>query len=570
MIQAKLPDGTVLRFPAGTPDEVINRTVQQQLGAAQPQASRVAREVVGGIAGLGEGLGQFTRGAIQAAADLGAAAGLPTEGIRSAVAREQAAQEQKFEEQFGDAIAPQVTQVVGQAIPAIALPASRALSLGGQAAAGATGGALASAVQPQAELMTPQEALAERGTDALIGGAIGGVAAPLTAAAIGGGQRAVRGVRDFVSRKTPTQSTVQPLLGDVAGGIDDVGRLEQTRNILGNEAAKLNKRVSDAFTLADETSIATPTTVRGAGNLYNQLLRKSEESLDDSARVIYRNAAERVRSLGDDANIRDLQGLRRSATKASAGGGSQGFAAGDVKGTIDRFLDESLEAGDVVGSPQNVKQWKDAIALRAEFGRRFENPRVVARAIDEGETTERIGQQLFGGGSVSNARDAAKSFDSVLKAAGAENRAEAQSLLKQSVVHKMFNQASGRSGDSATPEIWTRGLANEIQKLRQRNPSLFKKFTKQEQAQLNQLEKLLRKQEEPALINRALDVGLGIMNKNPLLDVQLPTPFAPQTNISVDDAIGLLSLNPRSDNISEIVRAISGVTGTGAALEATE
>jgi hypothetical protein len=36
-IQARLPDGTVLEFEEGTPDEVIDRVVKQRVG---PAASR--------------------------------------------------------------------------------------------------------------------------------------------------------------------------------------------------------------------------------------------------------------------------------------------------------------------------------------------------------------------------------------------------------------------------------------------------------------------------------------------------------------------------------------------------
>jgi len=39
MIEAELPDGTILEFPTGTPDDVIQRAVRQQIGA-QPSAPR--------------------------------------------------------------------------------------------------------------------------------------------------------------------------------------------------------------------------------------------------------------------------------------------------------------------------------------------------------------------------------------------------------------------------------------------------------------------------------------------------------------------------------------------------
>lgn len=67
MIEAELPDGTVLEFPEGTADDVIDRTVKQHLQKKQPQGSTfdrfaeparamaqgMAGEVVGGLTGLG-------------------------------------------------------------------------------------------------------------------------------------------------------------------------------------------------------------------------------------------------------------------------------------------------------------------------------------------------------------------------------------------------------------------------------------------------------------------------------------------------------------------------------------
>lgn len=56
MIEAELPDGTILEFPAGTPDDVIDRTVRAQLGAPAPQGGagawlgRRARDVIEGVA----------------------------------------------------------------------------------------------------------------------------------------------------------------------------------------------------------------------------------------------------------------------------------------------------------------------------------------------------------------------------------------------------------------------------------------------------------------------------------------------------------------------------------------
>ncbi len=51
--QAKLPDGTILNFPDGTPQEVIQGVVKQHLGAGAPQQRGVGEELLrqGGLAG---------------------------------------------------------------------------------------------------------------------------------------------------------------------------------------------------------------------------------------------------------------------------------------------------------------------------------------------------------------------------------------------------------------------------------------------------------------------------------------------------------------------------------------
>lgn len=72
-IEARLPDGTVLRFPDGTADDVIDRTVQQQV--SQGQRMERARQANSGVTGYVDSLGrQFAQGATFGLMDEGAAA----------------------------------------------------------------------------------------------------------------------------------------------------------------------------------------------------------------------------------------------------------------------------------------------------------------------------------------------------------------------------------------------------------------------------------------------------------------------------------------------------------------
>jgi hypothetical protein len=59
MMEAELPDGTILEFPAGTSPEVIQRVVKQRLGSAPEEKS-----MLGALgAGLGQGVGNVALGA---------------------------------------------------------------------------------------------------------------------------------------------------------------------------------------------------------------------------------------------------------------------------------------------------------------------------------------------------------------------------------------------------------------------------------------------------------------------------------------------------------------------------
>ena len=79
MIEVELPNGTVLEFPQGTSDEVIQRVARQQMGAQQPEGSRLTQAVRatrqairGAVSGVPQQLGNVAAGAVRGAGSIGA------------------------------------------------------------------------------------------------------------------------------------------------------------------------------------------------------------------------------------------------------------------------------------------------------------------------------------------------------------------------------------------------------------------------------------------------------------------------------------------------------------------
>lgn len=85
MIEAELPDGTVLEFPAGTPDAVIQRAVRQQIGAQPSTPARTGR-----AATTGQPLINLAAGLVRGAGSIGATLLRPFETAEENAARREA------------------------------------------------------------------------------------------------------------------------------------------------------------------------------------------------------------------------------------------------------------------------------------------------------------------------------------------------------------------------------------------------------------------------------------------------------------------------------------------------
>jgi len=232
MIEARLPDGTILRFPEGTADDVIDRAVQQHLGGAQSPTQesgvgawlgRRARDVV-------EGLSGFPSAAIEAAIPgrAGLRAMMPTEVARRHVptlaeAASGAADAAGLPRPQTDAerMTSAVVQGVVGALPTLGVGGGGLPAIASQLVGGGAGGAAAEAAR--------QGGYGEAGQIAagLVGG-VGGAAATQAAAAglrgLGGAVAPfTQGGRERVVADTILRNSSDPqnLRARIAASVDD-------------------------------------------------------------------------------------------------------------------------------------------------------------------------------------------------------------------------------------------------------------------------------------------------------------------------------------------------------------
>jgi hypothetical protein len=256
----------------------------QQAGitpVSQPQAPGMG-EAFG--RGLLQGGKRAVSGALQAGADVAGALFPESEGVqqfRELIPEAVKRGRQQFEAQVGDSTAAKVGEFIGEAAPFVAaLPAGGATLLG-RTAAGAVGGGLASGLAPTEQQLAPEEALAERGEQALIGGTIG--------AAIPGAVKAVK----------PVSKAIVNRVGNLAGN-------------LAGKIVKINPEASKRFLDAGIQQSLAMVADSPAIKLFDRTLSK----FPGGAGVIQKNTE---KTLNDITNFVDELSAKKAVTKEEAG-----------------------------------------------------------------------------------------------------------------------------------------------------------------------------------------------------------------------------------------------------------
>lgn len=233
-------------------------------------------EEMGALEGFGRGYLQGGKnvlmGGLQAGTDIAASIFPDSESVQSfreLLPEAQKLSRTKYEAQVGDSTAAKVGEFAGEVAPYIAaLPA--ASTVGGAMKVGAAGGAIAAGTTPTEELVAPDEALTQRGKQAVIGGAVG--------AAIPGGIAVAKATRPAI--KTGIEKAAVKLTGinpQAAKDFISEGVQQSLAALSDRPSIKLADRWLSRF-------------VGGAGVME----RNTNKTLDDISNIINKGSAKGV------------------------------------------------------------------------------------------------------------------------------------------------------------------------------------------------------------------------------------------------------------------------------------
>lgn len=378
----------------------------------------------------------------------------------------------------------------------------------------------------------------------------GGPVAQMAAGALGAGG-AVAAVPKAVN-----PNRISPLLEDVSEkGIDNIGAFTKVRQLLGNEAAKLQEEISGKFVNGQKVKPGLFDVAKEKGkNLFidkesvtqlsNTFKQQAAEEIDDDSVKLLQNVGTRLDALSkkNDLNLNDIERLRRSASQVSNTPGSVGHTGKTITKQIDQWLDDSLASNAVQGDKTAISTWKEAISKRREFGKKFENPKEIAAAIAE-EPNEVIEKMFLGFGPVSSKREIARIYKNTLKALPDNQKNGAGFLLRQSIVNKMIKNAS-RTVDAEEGVSGMR-LADQIKDLRKENQSIWNKYPDNEKRDLLRLEGELRKNSEGGPINKIGEFLFKRLSYVTRSNLELPRTIKPKVIFTIKDLEDFTKIKPR-------------------------
>lgn len=320
MIEAELPDGTILEFPEGTAPDVVQKVVKSRLGAALPEAATTKQQVQASVPGrILQGMrdpidaaAKLLPKGLQAVTSLGGMAPNPvSQFFGSEASRVQdinKANEAEYQQarqatgSDGMDIARFGGNVVSPANLALALRAAPAVSMGAKvvqgAKLGAAGGALSDVDVNASDYWT------QKAKDVALGGAIGG-AVP---AVVGGVARVIK-PQTNPQVQALMKEGVTPTPGQILGGKFQTAEEKlQSVPILGEAISGAKQKATEEFNKA-----ALNRALKPIRETVSKVGREGVEEVEGKIGAVYDKLLPKMTFKADAQFTQEMANLRQMA-----------------------------------------------------------------------------------------------------------------------------------------------------------------------------------------------------------------------------------------------------------------
>ena len=478
MPNVQTPDGKIIEFPDTMKTEEINAVLDKQYGG-ETSPSKQENNMSGlekfGV-GVGYGMKQAGQGALQAVLEggeyirnkIGMKSNKPNVDRMQAIINEDKAAFKLLSDESG---AAKAGEVVGGAIPTLAMPGGAARSIVSRMATSAGQGAIIGGLQPTSEGES-------RGTNAIVGGGMGAAGQGVISA---GGKvinaatgKVAKNAIDKLSEKTGIRTTLgeatdNPIIKKSETWLEQIPfvGLKNFRKKQNEEAQKAANNFLGKY-IADPTA---PDVMKGnrefASSLYENL-----KSVVESAKVAEKKS--RWFAIDDFKNLGIAPSETRQATKTVLDRYPDIFKRfQDTKreGVLKSIIgDTNLPEGALVG-PQKVS-FEDLWFLRDSVGEMVGQAKKKLASGDVDRTQLSEVSKLFGAINKDIDNWAAKvKQPEVRTAIDAANNAYKQFVVKYDIVQRAYDKAAGTvgAGEMFSPKKFSTELKNIAYKDKQIN-----------------------------------------------------------------------------------------------------
>lgn len=232
----------------------------------------------------------------------------------------------------------------------------------------------------------------------------------------------------------------------------------QSRFMSGVQKAEraADKKVDDAYSAMrgmGHAGVPTPDTKTLMGRFMSALDEKDrfvDPVLTPATGRAMRELEERL-GQGGGVTLADFEKARRVVMSAqrAAGSAEDKSNVGILKSALDKWLDETVDAGLMSGDPGVVKALKDARLARTEYGRLFgakdKNDaagKIVEKIIEKAETPEMAINYVFGQGSLAGRAEATGAVKRLKNVLGGDS--DAWNALREAAWNRLTRDGQGR------------------------------------------------------------------------------------------------------------------------------